>query len=427
MPTPATSSPATYCVRGFYYRLLILSDYNAQHYTPVDRIRVGRQRSAILFIYMSWRKNLQKLPHLQLKELAGLCAGAALLLLVAVFLSGGAKNLVTISGIAPESQTASDFSCDIFNNCTAGSATPYSNITASPNPVAQGSIVTVNWQSNGEGQSIFGGTGGPKIWDSDGNVWLNRGYVGFTSNYRYGQFQATITHTVTYYICGWYQILYQNCTIPASQVTVTVTAPPPPPPPPPSCSLSPASQTITSPSDAGPFTYSFTNSPTSAYYTVDGGAQNAVSLSGGSGPIPGLSVGSHTIALTASNSAGSCNSYSTVNVTASCIPSAICSGGNLVDSCTGGLVQDCGGSGCSGNACVSAPPPPDDPCPDYIETPWQAEGLLLYAGSTRKITQQGYNVCVTNYSGSTYFIGANSGDEIQGFIDNAGNLGVDVY
>jgi len=92
MPTPATQ-PRHSCARGFSYRLLILSDYNAQHYTPVDRIRGGRQRSAILSIYMSWRENLQKLSHRQLKELAALCSGAALLLGVAVLLSGPTSGL----------------------------------------------------------------------------------------------------------------------------------------------------------------------------------------------------------------------------------------------------------------------------------------------------------------------------------------------
>jgi hypothetical protein len=52
MPTPETQPRHTICARGFSYRLRILSDYNAQHYTPVDRIRVGRQRSAILFIHL---------------------------------------------------------------------------------------------------------------------------------------------------------------------------------------------------------------------------------------------------------------------------------------------------------------------------------------------------------------------------------------
>jgi hypothetical protein len=92
MPTLETQ-PRHSRVRGFSYRLLILSDYNAQHYTAVDRIRIGRQRSAILFIHMSWRKNLQKLSHAQVREIASLCAGAVLLIAVALVLSGSTTFL----------------------------------------------------------------------------------------------------------------------------------------------------------------------------------------------------------------------------------------------------------------------------------------------------------------------------------------------
>jgi hypothetical protein len=92
MPTPATQ-PRHSRVRGFSYRLLILSDYNAQHYTAVDRIRVGRQRSAILFIRMSWRDNLRKLSHEQVREIVGLCSGAVLLIAVALVLSGSTTFL----------------------------------------------------------------------------------------------------------------------------------------------------------------------------------------------------------------------------------------------------------------------------------------------------------------------------------------------
>ena len=37
---------------------------------------------------MSWRKNLQKLSHAQVREIASLCAGAVLLIAVALVLSG---------------------------------------------------------------------------------------------------------------------------------------------------------------------------------------------------------------------------------------------------------------------------------------------------------------------------------------------------
>lgn len=68
-----------------------------------------------------------------------------------------------------------------------------------------------------------------------------------------------------------------------------------------------------------------------------------------------------------------------------------------------------------------------DPCPSYIETPWQGSGLLLYPYATRKITQAGYNKCATNNTGSYYFIGASSAGELQSFFNVAGSLGVSVY
>ena len=68
-----------------------------------------------------------------------------------------------------------------------------------------------------------------------------------------------------------------------------------------------------------------------------------------------------------------------------------------------------------------------DPCPTYIETPWQGNGLLLYSGYTRKITQLGNNVCVTNNSGNHYFIPANTSGELQSFYNAAPSLGVSVY
>jgi hypothetical protein len=42
---------------------------------------------------MSWRKNLQKLSHAQVREIVGLCAGTALLLAIALVLSGSTTFL----------------------------------------------------------------------------------------------------------------------------------------------------------------------------------------------------------------------------------------------------------------------------------------------------------------------------------------------
>ena len=46
--------------------------------------------------------------------------------------------------------------------------------------------------------------------------------------------------------------------------------------------------------------------------------------------------------------------YFTCN--AACTPSNICSSGNVVNSCTGALVQSCGAPGCSGGSCISCTP-----------------------------------------------------------------------
>jgi hypothetical protein len=42
---------------------------------------------------MSWRKNLQKLSHAQVREIVGLCSGAVLLIAVALVLSGSTTFL----------------------------------------------------------------------------------------------------------------------------------------------------------------------------------------------------------------------------------------------------------------------------------------------------------------------------------------------
>ncbi|KKW25015.1 MAG: hypothetical protein UY70_C0031G0003 [Candidatus Kaiserbacteria bacterium GW2011_GWB1_52_6] len=66
-------------------------------------------------------------------------------------------------------------------------------------------------------------------------------------------------------------------------------------------------------------------------------------------------------------------------------------------------------------------------CPTSIETPWQSSGLLLYSAATRYITQQANSICVTNNSGSHYFIPANTTGELQSFYNAAPGLGVSVY
>lgn len=67
-----------------------------------------------------------------------------------------------------------------------------------------------------------------------------------------------------------------------------------------------------------------------------------------------------------------------------------------------------------------------NPCPTLIENPW-AYGLLLYSGATRKITQYGYNYCVTNYSQNHYYVPVGTQTELNYFLWNAIPLGVAVY
>ena len=66
----------------------------------------------------------------------------------------------------------------------------------------------------------------------------------------------------------------------------------------------------------------------------------------------------------------------------------------------------------------------EDPCPTAIETPWQSNGLLLSPGTTRKVTQLGNNFCLTNNSGSTYFVPANTSNELQSFINAINSLNI---
>jgi hypothetical protein len=55
---------------------------------------------------MSWRKNLQKLSHAQVREIVGLCSGAVLLIAAAVFLSGGVESVGTLALQNSSSQSA---------------------------------------------------------------------------------------------------------------------------------------------------------------------------------------------------------------------------------------------------------------------------------------------------------------------------------
>ncbi len=69
-----------------------------------------------------------------------------------------------------------------------------------------------------------------------------------------------------------------------------------------------------------------------------------------------------------------------------------------------------------------------DSCPTYIETQaGNANGLLLYPGATRKVTQLGNNFCLTNYSASTYFIPAATSAELQSFINSVASLNVTKF
>ncbi len=113
---------------------------------------------------------------------------------------------------------------------------------------------------------------------------------------------------------------------------------------PPTVRLSPTSQTL-GPGESATIRYTTTNSPTSATYTVDGANRGAVPnfRSGariGSFSIAGLAVGTHTVTMTVSNTAG----VSAPSNTATIIVSATCPNTNALNY---GAAAACTYVGCS--------------------------------------------------------------------------------
>ena len=158
------------------------------------------------------------------------------------------------------------------------------------------------------------------------------------------------------------------------------------------------------------------NSSFGSVVATGGGA--GVWYAGGSGGTPqvaacttGGGLGSVTTVCPYNGTSG--NWYCSYGTTAGTNSSGYGSGG--LSYCAGW-----GQAGTAGYVSISY----EDPCPASIETPWQSNGLLLSPGTTRKVTQLSNNFCLTNNSGNTYFVPANTSNELQSFINAIGSLNV---
>lgn len=151
------------------------------------------------------------------------------------------------------------------------------------------------------------------------------------------------------------------------------------------------------------------------------GSVTATGGGGGAGYSGGLGGTPQTLTCTGRNSGlSSCPYNGTGGGWGYCGPTTAGINGSGYGS--GGLSQ-CnwsGNPGLAGYVSISYA----DPCPTSIETPWQSNGLLLSPGTTRKVTQLSNNFCLTNNSGNTYFIPANTSNELQSFINALGSLNV---
>ena len=184
-------------------------------------------------------KKLARKPHAQV---AALCGGMALLLMLAVFISGGgierASAAFAHSGLSPHALTASVFPCSWTSSCPPVT-THYFSFTASPGTVLPGQAVALTYTAGSRSSDGVVGN------YCDGN-WLNRllgisctltdfGTVYSPSGSMTGTVYAYPAAARTYTFCrtgpgG-------SCT----SATVYVTQPLPPPPPP-----SPTPTTLTS-------------------------------------------------------------------------------------------------------------------------------------------------------------------------------------
>ncbi len=160
-------------------------------------------------------------------ELAVLSGGAALLLLVAVFISGGGMSTLsrTFANIAPGSQTADIFPCSWYGDCAGAVSTNY-RLSASTLSSTPGAPVSLGWEAYQKvsGQyyyhcsrdtqescsiSNYGVVGGHDMFylDAEGNSYYNPGgctQVVYAVECDVGNVTVYPTVTTTYTFCSYY-------------------------------------------------------------------------------------------------------------------------------------------------------------------------------------------------------------------------------
>ncbi len=162
----------------------------------------------------------------------------------------------------------------------------------------------------------------------------------------------------------------------------------------PTVTLAPSTQTITSGSSAS-FTYTLGGgTPTSITYKVDGGS--AVTASGGGFNVAGLAVGSHTVVMTVSNSAGSNVSNTATVIVNSAVIAPTCTITSVTAPSTSGghstinyTTANTPTSGSVDNSIGSFTP--TNPSGSL------ASGAITFGSSAQNIT---YHMTVTNAAGS---------------------------
>ena len=122
-------------------------------------------------------RKIRKMKLSQSQEIAAMCGGMALLVMAAVFISGGGierlNGVLASSHITPNSQTACTWGVfDCYN-----SSQIYS-FTASPNPPPPGSNVTISWSSSPSTYYCTGSIIGSNGYMVTGSGWFMMGPSG---------------------------------------------------------------------------------------------------------------------------------------------------------------------------------------------------------------------------------------------------------
>ncbi len=177
-------------------------------------------------------RKVRKVKLSRVQEIALLCGAMALLIMAAVFVSGGGMErvarAVATGGISPWSQTASIFPCSWTGNCSPTSASNVYGFSASPTSVAAGQAVTLAWTSAREvGGSFIPACQGPyatgKTYNMHCYIYPGGAEV-YTGDISGGVTVYPAAGTNTYTFCSQFM---QDQGYPCLNATVVAAAPPP--------------------------------------------------------------------------------------------------------------------------------------------------------------------------------------------------------